>query len=286
MKRAFTFTLALSSALLAAPSVAAEEKARFESTGFLQSLDLFISRQIANLREGNQAPKTESAEDLKLSLRDAKAQKQAGFLYLNDSSASAAGTGSGASRPDFSSLLSPAGGTYGSIERQLMGSSSLLGISFGQDPGSGFNVGLSSEYRLSESGFIPTSGNFSDLLNREMNVGMSVGYSGFNIDASILRRDSLLGGDGLGYDVGLSYSGDSWSARLSLSEYRKGIDLLGLENESRNIISVELGASYKLTNSLGVQGGVRVYDYGQRVLVNPEAGERSQMVFLGGTFNF
>ena len=274
----------------------AEDKARFEASGFMQSLDLFIAEQVAKLQSGDQKDKDEKIKDLDLSLRDTTGAADSGFFYLRDSSATAGMPGSMImpgglhDRPDFSSLLAPDGTVRGSYGQDILDTSARVGLSLptSSNPyAPGIEVSLESSYRMSMQG-IPALAGFgsSDTAERNYNIGVTVGYSGFNIDASMMRQESLFEREISGYGVGFSYEATSWTARLSLSEYKEGADLYGIENEARNIISVELGASYRLTNSLGLQGGVRYYDYGSRIMLNPEAGEKSQMVFLGGRLKF
>ncbi|NVJ99787.1 MAG: hypothetical protein HWE25_16670 [Alphaproteobacteria bacterium] len=290
MKNVFKY--AVTALMLSASSTAtlADEKTRFESSGFLQSLDFFIAEQMAKLRDTQKPSKTDSIKDLQLSLRDTKEGRESGFV-LREASPSPSNALGLSDRPDFSSLLSPDGTVRGSYGQDLFGSSSRLGISFGADKNDesdrGFEIALQSAYRLSMQGFPAATGaNNSDLAERRYNVGLSLGYSGFGLDASLIRQTSIFDADSSGFDVGFSYEATSWSARLSLSEYREGADLYGLENEARNIISVELGASYRLTDTLGLSGGVRYYDYGSRLMLDPEAGEQSQMIFLGGRLKF
>lgn len=292
MKNVFTY--AVTALMISASSTAslAEEKTRFESSGFLQSLDLFIAEQMTKLRDLGQQPKTESIKDLELSLRDTseKAQEN-GFFYLREARPEAGTSLSLNDRPDFSSLLSPDGSVRGSYGQDVFGTTGRLGISFGADKNDasdrGFEIALQTAYRLSNQGLSATNAfNNSDLAEHQYNVGLSLGYSGFGLDASLTRQTSYFDPDMYGFDVGFSYQARSWSARLSLSEYKEGADLFGIENEARNIISVELGASYRLTDSLGLRGGVRYYDYGSRLILDPEAGEKSQMIFLGGRLKF
>jgi len=272
---------------------AAEDKARFEATGFLQSLDLFIAEQVAKLRSGDDKDKAGEIKDLELSLRDTSGAKDNGFFYLHDRSAqqpTLGVIGNPGDRPDFSSLLAPNGTVRGSYGQDMLDANSRLGLSLplSSNPhAAGLEVSVESSYRLSMQG-IPALSPLatSDMAERNYNFGVTVGYSGFNLDASMMRQESLFERDISGYGVGFSYQATSWAARLSLNEYKEGADLYGLENEARNIISVELGASYRLSSNLGLQGGVRYYDYGSRMMLHPEAGEKSQMVFLGGKLSF
>ena len=288
--------LASASTVATGSVAAAEEKTRFESSGFMQSLDLFITEQVAKLRGTQSGNKDGSIKDLELSLRDGSAQKDGTFLYLRDRSAPTVTVGSLnapgnlTDRPDFSSLLAPNGAVRGSYGQDMFGSNTRLGVSFGGDDARGergFEIALESNYRMSMQGLSAATGySSSDLAEHQYNLGLSVGYSGFNLDASLLRQQSLFEKDLSGYGVGFSYQAASWSARLSLNEYREGADLYGIENEARNIISVELGANYRLTDALGLSGGVRYYDYGSRIMLDPAAGEKSQMIFLGGRLKF
>ena len=291
MKRACKYALVALMISASPTAVLAEEKTRFESSGFLQSLDLFIAEQMVKLRGTQQATKPGSTKDLELSLREASETKDTGFFYLRDEGPKGSTAPSLSERPDFSSLLAPDGTVRGSYGQDLFGTNARVGVSFGADKNDlndrGFEIALQSAYRLSMQG-LPAANAFnnSDLAERQYNLGLTVGYSGFNLDASVMRQTSVFDGDTSGYDVGFSYQAPSWSARLSLSEYQEGADLYGLENEARNIISVELGASYRLTNTLGLKGGVRYYDYGNRLMLDPAAGEKSQMIFLGGRLKF
>ncbi|NVJ71288.1 MAG: porin [Alphaproteobacteria bacterium] len=292
MKTAIKYAVTALMISASSTAVLAEEKTRFESNGFLQSLDLFIAEQMTKLRGDHKPSKADSIKDLELSLRDKTESEENGFFYLREAGPASAGSiGSLNERPDFSSLLSPDGTVRGSYGQDLFGTGGRVGLSFGADKHDptdrGFEIALQSAYRLSMQG-LPAANAFnnSDLAERQYNVGLSVGYSGFNVDASLMRQTSVFESDMSGFDVGFSYQANSWSARLSMSEYREGADLYGIENEARNIISVELGASYRLTNTLGLQGGVRYYDYSNRLMLNPEAGEKSQMIFLGGRLKF
>ena len=289
--------IAALAATFATDTVVAEEKTRFESNGFLQSLDMFISEQTALSRRDLKAAGKNPNDDLKLSLRkkalDAS-EIESGFFYLR-SARQAQSTGSTLSTPDFSSLLSRDGTTRGP-KGDILGTGTRLGVRFGGEPDSeniadrGFEVAIETAYRLTQdniSTFLPPVSHLnSDLASRQINLGLSLGYSRFIFDASLMQETSAFAENSHSYDVGFSYRSNSWAARLSMSEYKKGKDLLGIENESRNIISVELGASYKLSNRFGLKGGLRYYDYRDRLLVNTADGENAQLIFLGGQVKF
>jgi len=271
--------------------VAADDaKPRFESTGFLQSLDAFIAEQMAKHRSSQSDDKETVLQELELSLRGTESEEHSLFKLSDSRDTELSPAKNLTDRPDFSSLLAPTGEVRGSYGQDLYSANSRMDLSFGgndKNPDDrGLEVSLKSAYRLSVQGLPATLGFAgNDIANREYNLGVSVGYSGFGLDASFIQQTSIFDNGLTGFDVGLSYQSASWAARLSLSEYREGADLYGIENEVRNIISVELGASYRLTDNLGLSGGVRYYDYGDRWFVNPENGE-SQMLFLGGSLKF
>ncbi len=234
--------------------------------------------------------KANTLSELQLSLRGKNGKKSTPF-HLSDSRELKSWDRSElAAKPDFSSLLSPTGETraaYGQDYQDINSRTELTLGSNNREEDSGFSIALESGIKLSPVGLSGLTA-FADnsLARREENLGVSLGYSGFGLDASFTRQSSLFESDGYGYNVGFSYHSQSFVARISMSEYTEGADLNGLENEARNIISVELGASYRLTENIGLTGGIRYYDYGDRWLVNPEEGENAQAIFLGGRLKF
>jgi len=293
MKQAWKIgVLALVATSLSAPLLADDDKTRFGSNGFLKSLDAFVAEQMAKKRIADNLGNAASLKELELSLRSQNS-KNDNFFQLSDSrhlKAYRADTLS--DRPTFSSLLAPTGTLRSAYGLKSSGGNGRLDLSFGGDKRDsedrGFEISLESAYRFTIDG-LPATSAFADTgaANREYNVGVTLGYSGFGVDASMTRQTNVFKRDLSGFDVGFSYRSKSWAARLSMGEYREGADLFGIENDVRNIISVELGASYRLTETIGFKGGVRYYDYGdQWVVVDPEVGENSQMIFLGGQLKF
>lgn len=284
--------LAIASVTAAA---SADDKTRFESSGFLQSLDLFIAEQIAKQRLGAKAAQADDLKGLDLALREETIGGDSGFLSLSDSRPRVPSTENDlTSRPDFSSLLAPTGAVRGAYTQDLFGASSRVGLSFGgdstgEDGGRGFEIALESQYRLSLQGLSATSG-FADAGQAETQyrAGVSLGYFGFGVDASLMRQTGLFARDLEGFEAGFSYQSSSWSARIAMSEYTEGSDLYGIEKDARSIIAYELGASYRLNDRLGLTGGVRYYDYGANYFSTSKAGEidTSQMFFLGGRLRF
>jgi len=119
-------------------------------------------------------------------------------------------------------------------------------------------------------------------------VGISLGYAGFNFDASFSEYDNpAMLQQGFGIEAGLSFSTNSFSARLSARQYRDGSDLLGPNNVFRQFISYELGAQYRLGRGFGVTGGVRYSDFGAPFLnAAGVLGDKDQVVFVGGNLRF
>lgn len=289
MRKHFIYSLS-ALALVCAPSAYADDdKPRFESTGFLQSLELLIAKQ----RKANEKNKTDKLKGLDLNLTGDRLDQNSTFLSLNDSRPVIQNSTPGLeARPDFSSLLAPTGSVRGEYGHDIEGGTSRVGLTFGGDKiginaAPGLEIAVQSQYRRSLQGLSATAG-FADLGLAETHykTGLSVGYSGFGIDASFLRQSSLFTQDFEGFEAGFSYQASSWSARIAMSEYTEGTDLLGIENEARNIISFELGASYRLTERVGLRGGLRYYDYGGAYAINANGGDKSQMIFLGGRLRF
>jgi len=283
---------ALVAASFTAPLVADDDKTRFESSGFLKSLDAFIAEQLAKKNAAIKSEKTDALRELTLSFRDNKASQDNYFALSDSRGIKGLSADTRAERPDFSFLLAPTGQLKGAYGLNEAGGKSRLDLSFGRDKNNvedrGFEVSLQSAYRLTVDG-LPASTAFADtgVANREYNVGVTLGYSGFGVDASMTRQTSVFQRDLTGFDVGFSYRSNSWAARLSMGEYQEGADLFGIENDVRSLVSVELGGSYRLTDSIGFKGGVRYYDYGdQWVVSDPVAGGNSKMIFLGGQLSF
>ena len=146
---------------------------------------------------------------------------------------------------------------------------------------------MQSSYAITDSILGETRQTVGDGLEvRDINLGLRVGYSGFNIDATLLTHDSAFAQDGTGFEAGLSYETGGFAARLSARQYREGLDLLGFENEFRKFVSFELGARYKLNDDLGFTGGVRLFRADDHWMTDPALGEGSQMIYLGGSLRF
>lgn len=278
-------------AALAVPSWADDDGTRFESSGFLKSLDAFVAEQMAKQREANKVSGDQHLKELELSLRGRSDTEKSPFRLSDSPKFSKNSFNSFSDIPSFSSLLEPTGQLKAAYGFDELVANSRMDLAFGtkkeNEPDKRFALSLQTGLRISNE-TMPAPSAFANvgLEDREYNLGVTLGYSGFGVDASLTRQTSVFMPESIGYDVGFSYQSTSFAARLSLSEYHEGADLYGIENEVRSIVSVELGASYKLTNTIGLNGGVRYYDYGDQWLVDPEAGENSKMIFLGGQLRF
>lgn len=118
------------------------------------------------------------------------------------------------------------------------------------------------------------------------NVSLGVGYSGFQLGASFSQNDNLLTADLSGYDLGLGYAGNNWSANLRFGEYNSGPAALissdlGLFD---NISAYELGAAYRLFPNLNLTGRFTYYSYGVGSDVMPIDDVKS--LIFGTNFSF
>lgn len=294
MKRLFKYGVSALAIACASVSASADDKTRFESSGFLQSLDLFIAEQLAKQLSNVKVDGSEKLKGFDVSTSDEVLGDESGFLSLSDSRPQSIGSDTElTSRPDFSSLLAPTGAVRGAYTQDLFGASSRVGLTFGGDTSGadasrGFEIALESQYRLSLQGLSATSG-FADTGQAETQyrAGLSLGYSGFGIDASLMRQSGLFAKDLEGFEAGFSYQASSWSARIAMSEYTEGSEFLyGIDADARSIIAYELGASYRLSDRFGLTGGLRYYDYGRNYLSSTGEIDTSQMFFLGGRLRF
>ncbi|WCL54622.1 porin [Gimibacter soli] len=278
----------LVAALVSAPS-GAEDSTRFESNGFLESLDLFMAEHMAWLKPVPRDGSAEGLKELELSLRQNDNGQQKGFFYLQENAAPIGSGRTSSDIPDFSSLLAPSG-TQGVNRLPLAGADSNLTLSFGKDKADpAFRLGFSGSYRIEGDRRVAATDAFGFGVSpgeERIESGLSLGFGGFAIDAAMLQVTDHAAGRSTGYDVGFSWRQGAFATRLSLSEYKAGADLMGIDNAARDVLAVELGASYRLTERIGVQGGVRYLDYSSRIVATPFSAESEQMVFLGGQFRF
>lgn len=167
--------------------------------------------------------------------------------------------------------------TYG--RNDLEGTRKALGIE------------LSSSLRMRQLDMpgVAASPSLSAALSRQQyNVGLNVGYLGFNLGASLKSEMGEFSDGFRGYDVGLSYRGSSWSTSLSVGEYSRRYSHVFSDTEDLedNYYAFELGASYSFSRAFSLTGGFRHFEYGQSNLLDAEASPRSQIFYLGTRLSF
>ena len=314
IKHGFT-ALSILATIVAAPSAglsAEEAPTRFNADDFLQSLDLFIAQQEIDkkataLRMSNSlisknflssnSPTSLMSQDGMVSLKKRDKKNGPGFFYLHDVEKNSAPEGTNLSgRPDFTSLLAPMKNSYerkifGNNNKNILSGTTRMGVTFAkdselQDGPHGFEVALQSSFNLSQNMLVNNEDPL--LMDRELNVGLSFGYSGFNIDANLLQKDSIFSQAFSGYDMGFSYRTSSFWTRLSFTQIKREKDLFGFNALNDHELSVELGAGYRFSHRLSVNGGLRYADYDSfnNGIRDYSSVERAQMVFFGGRLDF
>lgn len=254
-------------------------------------------------RAGKKAA-TGPAADADLSFNDkaGSGKRESGFLYFKTDTAPAAdradgdenlseftpraGAVEGLSAPDpvTDSLL-----FTGFTPRHLATS---LSFNYGDDGEAereeGINVTLSS--RISTQDTLPGEALGGTYLNgmlpyQAYNLGLNIGYQGFNLGATVRNEESPFLSGIRGYDVGLSYSWSSFSTSLLLGEYSRQRNLLSLADNS-SFYALEFGASYRLSRAFRVRGGFRYITFEDEMIANPLLQPNSQLFYLGTNLNF
>ncbi|GER01564.1 hypothetical protein JCM17845_21870 [Iodidimonas gelatinilytica] len=302
MQKTFLKGLAATALCLAftAP-VNAADAPRFKSSGFLQSLDLFTDQSAYLNAEEERAARLK----IDFAFRSEQASEEPGFLYLRDEDDDADMPPIPVSRPitNFTPRISALGGLDRGIDAggqaRILSSftpryaTSEMTLSFApqktSDVQDRVNLALRSEFLVEQS---PTSSAFApyDQLSpydrQSVNVGLSVGYLGFVVGATITRETGGLLDDIEGFDVGFGYEWSAFSTQISVGEYNRTDaqnGLVGLDNQFHKL---ELGAAYAVSERLRVSGGVRLFDYGNRFSLDPDSADRSGLLYLGTRLNF
>lgn len=140
------------------------------------------------------------------------------------------------------------------------------------------------------------SRSFAEAMNRqEYNLGVNIGYFGFNLGASFKREYDNFSDGYEGFDVGLGYRGASWSTNLSVGEYRRRDDsLLGMAalpinsgiDRDAEFYAFGFGASYNFSHAFRLSGGFRHFEYGRSYRIDLAGAERAQVFYLGTHLNF
>lgn len=128
-------------------------------------------------------------------------------------------------------------------------------------------------------------------VDREYAIGLSMGYYGFNVDASILEQDNSVNPELKGYGVGLSYSTKRLWTRLGYKDlnaqpFSYTVASLSGRFMAAEMNSLELQAAYSLTNSLKVMGGVKYSIHGDPLYGTTVYRDNTQSVYLGTRWSF
>lgn len=119
------------------------------------------------------------------------------------------------------------------------------------------------------------------------NLGLSLGYRGFSVEAGYTKLNDTLLLNSEGVDVGVSYRGKSWKTSLQVAGERYGdatsTTPLGLDKS----YSVELGGAYLLTPRLSLTGGVKYQVSMPREELRSKDGDQaSGAVYVGTNIKF
>lgn len=301
---------ALATALAAfGAAVAAEEAPRFESMDVLESLGLFANQQ-AGLDSEN--AKSDSDFKVDFSFRGGGgAAPEPGFLYLQDANGRP-DPAAGASPPpavSFTPRLSALEGleTSFSPNGRTRSLSSFTpryagaGLSLSVDPDgdavtdNSLGLDISSELMIespntalhpmstSLGGYATGLGRFD---RRSVNIGVSLGYAGFRMGASMSRETGGFETGYAGVDIGLAYMSQAFSTELSVGEYDVVNSDLALVGLDQDFTRLELGAAYAVSERVRFSGGVRLFDYSSRFGLENGGPDRSGVLYLGTRLNF
>lgn len=119
------------------------------------------------------------------------------------------------------------------------------------------------------------------------NLGVSVGWRRFAISGDVARIDNAVvpGRSREAADVGVSYSGRSWSTRVQVSADRPTSESSPslIDNEER--VAVDVGGSFSIARNIDITGGIR-YQRQHRLEQVDDERRDSQAVYVGTAFRF
>lgn len=132
-----------------------------------------------------------------------------------------------------------------------------------------------------------SSGGVTAITPSAYNLGVSVGWRRFAISGDVARVDNgvIPGRSRESADVGVSYSGRSWSTRVQVSADRPSAQSAPslIDNEER--VAVDVGGSYSIARNIAITGGVR-YQRQHRLEQADDERRDSQAVYIGTAFRF
>jgi hypothetical protein len=121
-------------------------------------------------------------------------------------------------------------------------------------------------------------------------INLALGFRGFAIDAGVVRAAEATRTLSQAVNLGLSYGGEDWRTRLSVSDEKtlaESAQSLGL-NQPQRALAFELGSSVQLAPNWALSGGIR-YAIGQSmtsIRLNDPNQPNNRSVFVGTAFNF
>lgn len=153
------------------------------------------------------------------------------------------------------------------------------------DPRRGLALSLSSKVlRQDLPALAPLDGYGVPVTEPAREVGLSLGYFGFNVAAAVRTDQVFMDGQVDGLEAGLGYRIGNFATTVSVGEYHRDRDDSGyLSSEFDNFYKLELGATYRF-NLFSFTGGVQHYDFQRSVLFGNELD--GQKLFLRGSVTF
>jgi len=309
MKRLITFLFSTALVGVIATPAFAQDSPRFtEDEKFLEEWNAFLEE------EKNNAKQDQVSVDLNFNLTD-KAEEEEDFIYFKPKSnanentpgvkVNAPQTDVGSFTPrqttlstDLQNIVLPGDAWLLSTFTPRNAAAHLkVGIGsrstgFGEQTTSLFDISVESVVSSIQPNTFGTVNTLQlgDALRRQIyNFGVNVGYSGFQVGASIQGEEGAFFDGISGYDVGVAYQRDSWSTKLLVGEYRFGNNyMLGLNDPLLNdrFFAVEFGATYNLSPWFKVVGTYRLYEDANLMVFNLDSVNTSQMFFLGTNVSF
>lgn len=294
-----------------APALAEDsDSVRFDAKGFLKKFDNFVSQSEARQKLANRPGDIDVTLDF--SFNGEGPEKEPGFLYLKTPSSSAATDNYRLNNESVTRFTPNAGALPRSGDVLITPGETSFVTSFtprvadahlqlhyetasdqtGEGRSRPLDIALSSRLQVRP---VDVIGSVSNPLmsaafdRRAYDVGLNVGYWGFNLGASLRREVGGLTDGYEGYDVGLSYSGARWSTSLAVGEYRRDFTSIvsGTNLLDDEFYALEFGASYRIGPRLRLTGGLRWFEYGRNFGIDPSAAPpRSQLFYLGTKLNF
>ncbi len=299
MKREKRLVLATVMALMLAGPAAAQEGPRFGAGGVLQSLDLFADQRatLAGKKRGE-----DGGLSVDFSFHGETTDREPGFLYLQDGDEATPLAEVPVTPPPaaFTPRLSALGGldrSFGAAGRSRAGSTftpryagaeiTLRVTPSGHAPDHhAIDLKVSSSFLVENRlGGLERSG-LTPFDRRSRNLGVSLGYLGFTLGASMTRESGGFEGDYAGVDLGLGYAWSAFSTEISVGEYSRADGFAFGSGRERDFYKLELGAAYTLSERIRFSGGVRLFDYSNRFGPGRDTVDRAGVLFLGTRLNF